>query len=232
MRKVVKPAGTAPAAPRIAVWDAPTRLFHWLLVGLIGFSWWSARAHEMDWHRLSGISVLGLLVFRLIWGFVGGSTARFARFVRSPIAVLAYLGRSPAAAVRKGHNPLGGYSVMTMLLLLVTQVGTGLFTTDTDGLESGPLSYLVDFDQSRVAAKIHKLSFDGIEILVALHVLAILFYLVLRRRNLVWPMVIGSEPPAEHSDHDEPVRERPVRFVLVALVAAALAWWVGNGANI
>ena len=127
------------AARAVKVWDIPTRLFHWLLVALFAFSWWSAENDEMAWHYRSGIVLVSLLVFRVIWGFVGGSTARFARFVKSPGKVLAYL-RQQDAAPPLGHNPVGGYSVVALLLALIVQTGTGLFATDIDGLESGPLS--------------------------------------------------------------------------------------------
>ena len=73
------------------VWDAPTRLFHWGIAGLVGFSWWSAENGHMDWHYKSGLVVAGLLVFRILWGFVGSDTARFAQFLRGPVAVRAYL---------------------------------------------------------------------------------------------------------------------------------------------
>ena len=94
------------------VWDLPTRLFHWLIVLLVGFSWWSAETGNMDWHYRSGLTALVLLVFRLLWGFIGGSTARFSQFLRSPGAVITYL-REPAGPLRGGHNPLpaGGVAV-------------------------------------------------------------------------------------------------------------------------
>src|SRR5688572_21899245 len=112
----VDPADSPTTTGRaIPVWDVPTRLFHWLLVLLIAFSWWSADSRRMDWHRYSGYAVLGLLAFRILWGFAGSSTARFAGFVRSPAATLRYL-RGEKAGV--GHNPLAAWSVLAMLGLL------------------------------------------------------------------------------------------------------------------
>ncbi len=204
------------------VWDSPTRLFHWLLVGLFGFSWWSAETTAMEWHVLSGLTLLGLIAFRLIWGFIGGSTARFAQFVRSPVSVLAYL-RSDAAPARAGHNPLGGYSVIVMLLLLMAQVTSGLFATDVDGLDSGPLSFLLSFDQSRQAAGLHELSFNALLAVCALHIVAILFYLVVRKRNLVGPMITGRDAALEGAA-GELVKAGPVRFLVAALLAGGLAW--------
>lgn len=211
----------------VSVWDLPTRLFHWLLVGLFAFSWWSAESHAMDWHRLSGVTLLGLLLFRLIWGLIGGSTARFANFVRSPAALHAYL-RGPRQAPTPGHNPVGGYSVVIMLALLFAQVGSGLFAVDTDGLESGPLSYLVSFEAGRQAAELHEAAFNLLLAVIGLHVLAIAFYLVVRKRNLVRPMVTGRDP-AIHSQQRGLVRAGPVRFLIAAALSAGLAWWIGMG---
>ncbi len=204
------------------VWDLPIRLFHWALVGLIGFSWWSAETYHMDWHRLSGQAVLFLIAFRLIWGLIGSGPARFAQFLRGPRAIFAYLtGRTPAPP---GHNPLGGWSVVAMLLALSVQVGTGLFAVDIDGIESGPLSHLVDFDQGRLASDIHGISFTILQMLISLHVLAVLFYLLVRRRNLIGPMVSGRTKVT-----GEPVavrRASPVAFAVAILLAGTLTWWV------
>lgn len=172
------------------VWDLPTRLFHWLLVALFGFSWWSAEAHHLDWHQFSGLAIFGLLVFRILWGFVGAETARFSHFLRGPRRVWAYLHGEGTAG--PGHNPLGGWSVMAMLTLLCVQVIAGLFAVDVDGIESGPLSYLVDFDQGRAAAAIHSMSFNVLLALIVLHIGAILFYLAVKDRNLIKAMVSGG----------------------------------------
>ncbi|MEJ2459513.1 MAG: cytochrome b/b6 domain-containing protein, partial [Novosphingobium sp.] len=108
-----------PATARI--WDPAIRLFHWLLVGFVGFSWWTGEQHDMEWHRLSGYAILALLVFRLFWGFAGPHTARFGQFVKGPGAVLAYaktLGSKQAHAA-DGHNPLGGWSTLALIGVLL-----------------------------------------------------------------------------------------------------------------
>ena len=216
------------ATHAIEVWDGPTRLFHWLLVALLGFSWWSAETGQMEWHRLSGIVLLGLLLFRLIWGFIGGSTARFASFVRSPRGVMTYLRADPAAPRTTGHNPLGGYSVLAMLLLLTAQIGTGMFAVDIDGRESGQLSYLVTFGQGRAAAEIHLLVFTLLQVAAALHIAAILFYLFVHKRNLIGPMVTGTEPEPDASQ-SALISASLIHLALAAGVAAALAWWAAQG---
>ena len=133
---------------KVRVWDLPIRLFHWLLVVLLAFSWWSAEQREMAWHLWSGSILLGLLIFRILWGFIGGSTALFSDFVTSPHNAVAYL-RKPSSTAPIGHNPLGGYSVIAMLTLLTAQISSGLLAVDIDGIESGPLSFLVTFESGR-----------------------------------------------------------------------------------
>jgi cytochrome b len=214
-------------ADTVGVWDVATRLFHWSLVALFAFCWWSADNDQMDWHVLSGIVLSGLLIFRLIWGVIGGSTARFASFIRSPRTVIRYL-LGKASPKNSGHNPLGGYSVLAMLAALVVQCASGLFTTDVDGLNSGPLSYMVSFDQGRLAADLHHQSFNILLVLIGLHILAIAFYLVVQRRNLIWPMVTGNDRAAG----DALVPASSLRFVLAAVAAAALAWWLSRGLTI
>jgi cytochrome b len=177
----------------VVVWDLPIRVVHWLIVVAVGVSWWSAEERLMNVHRYCGYALLGVLVFRIYWGLAGSPTARFAHFVRGPSSVAAYL-RNPPVAAEPGHNPLGGWSVMAMLVLLLTQVGLGLFVTDIDGLESGPLSYLVSFEFSRELAGWHGIVFNIILGCITLHIAALLFYLLVRRTNLITAMFTGRRP--------------------------------------
>lgn len=219
----------AAETPFVRIWDVPIRLFHWLLVALLGFSWWSGKQHLMDWHRLSGLTILALLLFRLYWGLVGSPTARFARFVRGPRAVMAYLrggGKSDDAA-SPGHSPIGGWSVVAMLATLVTMVVAGLFAVDVDGLESGPLADYVSFDQGRSAAELHAWVFDGLLALVALHVLAIAFYHLRLGRNLIGPMITGrhrsTDAAAPEAVHVGWIWKAVLGATGAALIAAAVA---------
>jgi cytochrome b len=227
---VVPDADNIRAGQFVKVWDLPTRLFHWTIVLLVGFSWWSAETGHMDWHYRSGLTALILLVFRLLWGVIGSSTARFGNFLRAPSTVIAYLRRPKESAQALGHNPFGGYSVIAMLLTLIVQVGTGLFSVDIDGLESGPLSYLVSFDQGRVAAKVHHLSFTVIQVLVVLHVLAIAYYR-LRGRRLIMPMITGRDPQVS-ADAGEVRGGGATRAVIALVIALAIGWWVSAGAPV
>lgn len=169
------------------VWDAPVRLVHWLLAGLIAFSWWSVHNHHTDWHIWSGCAILTLLIFRLLWGVVGSSTARFASFVRGPKSIMAdFRGRWTGI----GHSPLGALSVLVLFGAVAVQVGLGLISEDEDGLYTGPLYRLVSTDTSDKARDIHELWFNVILGLIVLHVGAILFYR-LRGRRLTKPMITG-----------------------------------------
>ena len=170
-----------------AVWDAPVRLVHWLLAGLIAFSWWSVHNHHTDWHIWSGCAILTLLIFRLLWGVVGSSTARFASFVRGPKSIIAdFRGRWTGI----GHSPLGALSVLVLFGAVAVQVGLGLISEDEDGLYTGPLYRLVSTDTSDKARDIHELWFNVILGLIVLHVGAILFYR-LRGRHLTKAMITG-----------------------------------------
>ena len=153
-------------------------------------SWWTAETGRLEWHRWSGYTLTGLLLFRIYWGFFGSSTARFSRFVRGPRGVIDYLrGRWAVAA---GHNPLGSWSVVLLIVLLLVQVTLGLFAVDVDGIESGPLSAYVSFEMGRVCARLHDLVFNGLLVLIALHIVAVLYYQVFRKENLVGAMVTGK----------------------------------------
>lgn len=210
------------------VWDVPTRLFHWLLVAVIAFSWWSAENHEMEWHYKSGLLACFLILFRLVWGVIGTSTSRFSQFVKGPGAIIAYLRAPKGMPAAPGHNPLGALSVVAMLLAVVAQVGLGLFAVDVDGLESGPLSDLVSFSAGRTAAELHEVVFNILLALIALHVLAVLFYLVVRKRNLIRPMVTGHT--REPGIATLPVHAVPLwRVGVAAIIAFGVTWAIANG---
>ena len=212
------------------VWDRATRLIHWAFPPLILFLWWSAHHDRMDWHRPAGFAVLGLLVFRFAWGVLGGSTARFSHFVKGPAAAFAY-GRSLFAAQGAdtrakrpvvGHTPLGGWSVLALIATLSACVGFGLFSEDVDGIESGPLARFVDFDTTRMAARLHHLAFNVLLWLIGLHLLAIAFYALARRENLTGPMVTGRRRLPAGSEQLKPAAVWRLAASL-ALAAGAVA---------
>ena len=209
---------------RQVVWDLPVRLFHWLLAALIAFSWWTVHNHHTDWHIWSGCAILTLLIFRILWGFVGSSTARFASFVRGPSAIADYWrGRW----VGIGHNPLGAVSVLVLLAAVAIQVGLGLIAEDEDGIYLGPLAGLVSTDTSDKARDIHELWFDVILALIALHLLAILYYR-LRGKKLTVPMITGR---ADVAPGTSPMRPGKWWMALICLaIGIGITRWIIAGA--
>ena len=206
------------------VWDLPTRLFHWLLAALIAFSWWSVTYHHTGWHIWSGCAILTLLIFRLLWGFVGSSTARFSNFVRGPGTVRTYL-RGGWSEI--GHNPLGALSVLVLLLAVAVQVGLGLISQDEDGIYLGPLARLVSSDTSDQARDIHELWFYVILALIVVHVAAIVVYR-LRGKGLTLPMITGR---AAVEPGTEPMKPGKWWAALLCLAAGiAITRWVIAGA--
>lgn len=205
----------------IRVWDLPTRLFHWLLVALFAFSWASAElgGNAMEWHMRSGYVLLGLVIFRLLWGVAGSATARFSQFVKGKGAILAYLRGTTSATV--GHNPLGGWVVVAMLALLLLQAATGLFAND-DIITEGPLYHLISKDISDALTELHEGVFDVLLALAGLHVAAIFFYLFIKRDNLIRPMLTGrKQVPA---DIAEPRMVGAWRALPLAAIAVAAVY--------
>ncbi|MGN6057579.1 MAG: cytochrome b/b6 domain-containing protein [Sphingomicrobium sp.] len=206
------------------VWDLPVRLVHWLLACLIAFSWWSVHNHHTDWHIWSGCAILTLLIFRLLWGLVGSSTARFANFVRGPGQVLGYV-RGTWTGI--GHTPLGALSVVAIFAAVAVQVGLGLVAQDEDGIYAGPLSRLVSSDMSDTARDIHELWFNVILALVVLHVGAIVFYR-LRGKSLTRAMITGRAVV-----HSEAAPMRPGKWwvaVICLAIGIGITRWVIAGA--
>jgi cytochrome b len=179
------------------VWDLPLRLFHWgllaavtvaIVTGEVGGNW-------MNLHGLAGLAVVGLLAFRGVWGLVGSPTARFAQFFPTPGKVVAYL-RGQWHGL--GHNPLGAFSVFGLLGLLALQVGTGLFGNDEIAF-TGPLNSLVEEELGLTLTGWHRQLVLLLFVLLALHISAIVFYRVVKKHNLVKPMLTGwtDATPAE-----------------------------------
>jgi cytochrome b len=216
----------APSRHSVRVWDAPTRLFHWTLVALLVAMWMTGEQRNISLHTQLGTVLIGLLVFRLLWGLAGSHTARFGSFLKGPGTVLAYVrGRHPSHV---GHNPLGGWSVAAILLLLLAQCGLGLIAHDVDGMESGPLSYLVSYDTADWARIWHHRLFDAILVLAALHVTAVLYYFLVRDEDLIVPMITGrKDVPGPVAS---PAMGSTTAFLIAAGIAALVAWWLGAGA--
>jgi cytochrome b len=212
----------------VKVWDIPTRLFHWALVAALALCWLSGEQGNFTVHFIAGHVVVGLLLFRLVWGVLGSQTARFADFVRGPGAVAAYarrvFGATPDYSV--GHNPAGAVMVLLLLLVAGAQAVTGLFASEmTYAFVEGPLAPLVDSDTSETLTSLHKKTlFNTLLTLAALHVLAAFAYLVIKRENLIRPMVTGWKAVPKDKADPPPRMAKPVVALGVVLMSAAAAW--------
>jgi cytochrome b len=228
------PAALRPAAEaglfRVRIWDLPTRLFHWTLAaalvglvatGIAGGAW-------IDWHARLGTLLLVLLLFRVVWGCIGGRWSRFASFVPTPARLKSYLQGKAAPEQEAGHSPLGALSVLAMLLVLFVQVATGLVSDDGGGF-IGPLNEKVSGAAALAATALHKqLGLWLLPALVLLHVVAIAFYRIVRRRKLVAAMVDGDKllPYRVPSARDDG-RTRAVAAVVLVGCLLIVGWFVG-----
>ena len=214
------------------VWDLPTRLFHWILVILVAVSIYTGQNggfREMDYHMLSGYAILALILFRIIWGFVGSKHARFADFV-SPGAVMSYTRSLFSREEKKttqspGHNPLGALSIIVMLLVLLTQAVTGLFANDDIFLE-GPLAHLAGDEVSDDLTSVHHINSKLLYVLIGLHLLAVVFYQFVRRESLLLPMITGKTGGAASEDV-KPLKESATALVVMA-VCAGIVYYLVN----
>jgi cytochrome b len=216
------------------VWDLPVRITHWgLVLAVLGA--WLSRELEGDWFRVHtwcGYAVLLLASTRVAWGFVGTRHARFAAFVRGPGAILDYaraLFRPGCAPSPAGHNPLGALMVLALLALLLAQAVTGLFSNDQI-METGPLFGYVTAQLSDRLTTVHKQLFDVLVGAIALHVLAALAYLIIKRENLILPMITGRKPAAAVRPGEEIAASRTWLGLLVLAVLAGLLYAIVRGA--
>lgn len=219
----------------VRVWDLPTRLFHWLLAACVIGAVASAKlgGNAMVWHMRLGYAVLALLAFRVLWGLVGGRWSRFASFVPGPGRLWRYLrGRSrPEDFAEVGHSPLGALSVLAMLAWLLLQVGSGLIADDEIAI-TGPLVRFVTLDTSLAWTSHHKSWGEwGLYLLVGLHLLALLYYTLVKRRRLLAPMLGGDKPlDAAVPAARDGAATRLLALALLAACAAGVAWLVSLGA--
>ena len=222
------------AMQAVRVWDLPTRAFHWALAALVLGSFASAwiGGNAMAWHLRSGYAVLTLLMFRLLWGIVGGRWSRFASIFHGPATTLRYLrGASRADEYHDvGHNPLGALSVFGLLAILAAQVGTGLFADD-EIATTGPLTKFVSDATIGLATRWHKNVGQWLIVaLVLLHIAAILYYLRKNQRDLLRPMLTGDKwLPADVPAAIDTARSRMLALALLGLCAAFVAWLVSLG---
>lgn len=211
----------------VRVWDWPVRVVHWAMAVLLVVLVTTAKigGNAMEWHVRAGETMLTLVLFRVVWGFTGSRHARFSSFLRGPGAVTRYarsLSRPPHE-VHVGHNPLGGWMVIALLAALLVQAGTGLFSND-DVLTDGPMVRFISKDLSDAISGFHIKNAWVVVALASIHIVAVLYYLMALKENLIAPMLHGSKTmPAPADTDDTPMRHAKA----VALLAAcAIAVWL------
>jgi cytochrome b len=218
----------------VRIWDLPTRIFHWALfvcvVGLIITG--NVGGSLMPWHFRLGYCVMTLLLFRIIWGLIGGRWSRFASFIYAPTTLIAYLKGRGKPEHSAGHNPLGAGSVFALLGFLALQVATGLISDD-EITNSGPLTRFVSNARVSLATWWHKdVGKWVIAALIVLHIVAILFYLYKKKENLIRPMIDGDKAmaqPVQPSKDD--AASRIVALVVLAVCGAFVYWVQSLGAT-
>ncbi|HUX81470.1 MAG TPA: cytochrome b/b6 domain-containing protein [Halothiobacillus sp.] len=221
-------APTPPPAVKVRVWDLPIRAIHWLLVLAVIGLWYTAEVLDtvdnLDWHMDIGFVMIGLLVFRILWGFFGSETARFSHFVKSPGHIKSYI-KSPSKGIFLGHNPLGALSVIAMLLSLLLQVGTGLFAHD-ELYTSAPLSDYVSSKTSALLTEIHQVNFNVLLGLIVLHLAAVAFYQFKKHDPLVRAMITGKRiiKAEETILNPNPRFVGWITFVIIALIAGGVGY--------
>ena len=210
---------------QIKVWDLPVRLFHWALVLLFAFMFFSGKSGSdwMEWHMRSGYAILALLLFRILWGFAGSTHARFLSFLAGPSACIQclkhLLARKPWPYA--GHNPLGGWMVLVLLLLLLFQAGSGLFAND-DLLSEGPLAALVSKATSDQLSTLHTWNFNLLLLLAGVHVVAVLYHAGFMKENLIGAMFTGIKRLPAEADPGSTARFVSSWLALIFLAAAAV----------
>jgi cytochrome b len=211
----------------VVVWDAPIRLFHWLVAALVAAAYATWRLNWMDWHGRIGDALLALLLFRLLWGVFGSETARFSRFLVSPRTVVQHMRylllREPDRQV--GHNPAGGWVVALLLALLLAETLTGLYVAN-DIADQGPLTEIVPARVADAISAAHAILWDVLLAVIVLHVLAIAAYAAVKGQNLLRPMITGTKTLPESVA--APRMKSPVRAALLLAGAAAAATLLAN----
>lgn len=213
------------SALTIRLWDGFVRGFHWLLVALLAGLWWTGGNIEyIDQHQFLGVTVLALLMTRVLWGLFGSHPARFTHFVKNPLYVIRHLRNPFSSKDPLTHNPAGGYMVVVMLALILAQALSGLFTDD-DIFFRGPLAHWVEPETVRALTRYHRIAFDAILIAIALHVVAVIVYLV-KGKNLITPMITGNKKVSEPAEQPRQLHGG-LGFLLLAVNLTWLHWWLG-----
>ena len=218
----------------VEVWDLPLRLFHWLLVVLVTSAVVSANLplQYMDYHLCIGYGILTLLIFRLIWGIIGSDYAKFGSFIYSPTTVFSYAKALFSSGERRyvGHNPMGSLMVFMMLLLLLAQAVSGLFSSD-DIFTEGPLATSVSGSISGWFTSVHHTNIIVLISAIVLHICASIGYWFFKKENLVAPMIHGKKEKEGAEDIIQHAQSKPIWLAAIALLFSAFVvlYIVGSG---
>jgi cytochrome b len=209
------------------IWDLPLRLFHWSFVVTILALWYTAEQGSdlVDIHMLLGYVALGLLIFRVLWGFIGPKHARFSQFIPSPKQLINYLRNKDVNEQSAGHNPLGALMVVLMILLVSTQAISGLFIND-DVFSAGPYNSVVPADIEKIMSFLHHNTFDLTLIAIGLHIGAILYYALIKKLNLVTPMITGKKEGHLVDKSAEIPHSKLWRALIVAIFCIGFIYWL------
>jgi cytochrome b len=215
------------SAQVVRVWDLPVRLFHWLIVALVAAAYATWRLNWMVWHGWIGDLTLALVLFRLLWGFLGSETARFSQFLTSPRIALQHLKytflREPDRQV--GHNPAGGWMVLLLLALLLAETLTGIYVAN-DIADVGPLTGMVPAAAADAIDVSHAIIWNVLLAAIALHVLAIAGYAAVKGQDLVRPLITGMKtlPEPVTAPRMASAARAAVLFAVSAAAATIIAW--------
>jgi cytochrome b len=213
---------------RIRVWDLPVRLFHWVLAVciILGIIFVKIGGNAIEWHAYCGYTALVLVLFRIIWGFVGSWHARFANFIPSPQSLFAYLQGQSNGGI--GHNPLGAFSVIALLLAILVQAMTGLFADD-DIFFQGPLAKYVSNANVALLTSVHRFNQYILFALITLHLAAIFFYQLYKKERLIEPMITGDKQIEEVNTVSESIdtsKQRLAALVIFLLIGVGLYYLI------
>lgn len=204
----------------VKVWDKATRIFHWSLASCMLGAWLTIELRQMDWHQYFGYTIVALITFRLLWGFFGSTTARFKAFVFHPLTAWRYLKASLQlnAKTYTGHNPAGGWMVVGFILLLIAQITTGLFSNNELGF-NGALADGVSKGLSDELTKLHAIIFNVILVAIWLHLVAVFFYVLVKKHNIILAMLTGRKPQHQTDPATQIKFYSPLRFWVCLLIA-------------
>lgn len=230
-------------APTVVAWDLPTRAFHWTLVVLLVAAWGTFEFSEalgdavLKWHRWTGLLILTLLVWRILWGLFGSSTSRFANFLPAPGTLASYASAALAGKEAKflGHNPLGSLMIVALLALILTQACLGLFTVEHNDLTAGPLYRFLSETGQKTASRWHGFLFENVTLwLIAIHIAANVAYALFRKEPLIKAMVTGRKPALQYADAQQaelaamPLLRAALLLGIAAIIVFGGIWVVGG----